>query len=518
MDFFKRLFQQIISIWKKLETRQKIAFVLSFGVFLTTFCIFLSWATRPDYSVLYSDLSLEEAGEITGKLKEQKIPYRLEDGGRAVLVPTSQVYETRLNLAMEGIPRGGEVGFEIFDNTGLIGMTNFMEKINYQRALQGELARTIESMDEVVRARVHLVLPDESPFLGEESSPRASIVVKLRSGIGLRKNQIIGIAKLIAGSVKDLKIQNVTIVDQNGNILFTGEETDSPFYLTTNQIEMKKEVEKYLTNKVQTLLSSVVGPDRAVVRVNAELNFDQITRTEEYYDPESKVVKSEIKKEESSEGTTGVIGGAPGVKTNLGQENLLTMGTPGKETREESSVEYAINKRMEQIVKGAGNIEKISVAVAIDGIYQTGPGGTKEYLPRSEQEMEKLTSMVKQAVGYDESRGDKVTVSNVPFDTSYREAEEIQWQKLSRWELIRHLSRYIIIAVVILILFLSLRTLIKLITPGLRSRLTSPEEGEKILPLEDEEWLRERIFQLADQEPAKVAQIIKVWITNHGRA
>jgi len=518
MDFLRQVFQQITSIWQKLETKQKLAFILSVGAFLITFSIFLSWVTRPEYSLLYSNLSLEDAGQITSKLKEQKIPYKLKDGGRTIFVPTSQVYETRLNLAMEGIPRGGEVGFEIFDNTGLIGMTNFMERINYQRALQGELARTIESLDEIMRARVHLVLPEKSPFIGEESHPRASVVLKLRPGAGLRKDQIMGIAKLTAGSVEDLEVQDVTIVDQRGNILFGGEETTSPFYLTTSQIELKKQIEEYLTNKVQTLLSSVLGPDKAVVRVDTKLNFDQITRTEEYYDPEGKVVQSEVRKEESSEGTGAVAGGTPGVKTNLGQGNLLTMGTPGKETREESSVQYAINKRIEQIVKGVGNMERISVAVAVDGTYRIGPDGAKEYIPRSQQEIEKLTSMVKQAVGYEESRGDRITVTNIPFDTSAREKEELQWQKLSRWELIRHLSRYIIIAVVILVLFLSLRTVIKLLTPGLRGKLVSAEEKRgKVLPFEDEKWLRERIFQLAEQEPRKVAEIIKIWITNHGR-
>ena len=518
MDFIKQLFQQITSIWKKLETKQKLAFILSSGAFLIALCIFVSWATRPEYSLLYSDLSLDEAGEITRRLKELKVPYQLKDGGKAIFVPASQVYETRINLAMEGIPGGGRGGFEIFDNTSLIGMTSFMERINYQRALQVELARSIESLDEIIKARVHLVLPERSPFIGEETRPRASVVLKLRPGTKLRKEQIMGIAKLTAGSVEDLEIQDVTIVDQRGWILFGGEETSSPFYLTNSQIELKREIEEYLTSKVQTLLLSVLGPSKAVVRVDTKLNFDQITRTEEYYDPEGKVVKSEIRKEESSEGTETTVGGAPGVTTNLGKGNLLTLGKPGKETREESSVEYAVNKKIEQIVKGVGNIERVSVAVAVDGTYRTGPDGVKEYVPRSKEEIEKLTSIVKQAVGYDESRGDKVTVTNVPFDTSAREEEELQYQRSSRWELIRYMSRYIIIAIVILILFLSLRGVIKLLTSELKGEIPSVAGEQKKTPVyEDEGWLRERIFQLAEREPQKVTQIIKLWITNHGR-
>jgi len=519
MDFFKQVFQQINSIWQRLDIRQKVALILSLAAFLVTFCVFLSWMVRPEYSLLYSDLSFEDAGQITRKLREMNIPYKLKDEGKAIFVPASEVYETRLNLAMEGIPSKGEVGFEVFDNTSLIGMTNFMERINYQRALQGELARTIESMDEIVKARVHLVLPEESPFIGEESHPRASIVLRLRPGTYLTKEQVMGIAQVTVGSVEGLQIKDVTVVDQKRGILLGGEDTSSSVYLTTSQIELKRRIEQYLADKAQTLLSSVLGSGKAVVRVDAKLNFDQITTTQEHYDPESKVVKSEVRKEETSEGKADIIGGVPGTKTNLGEKNLIKTTNPGEQMLEESSVEYAISKKIEQIVKGVGNIERISVAAAIDGTYRIGSDGTKEYIPRSEQEMEKFTSMIKQAVGYDESRGDKVTVTNVPFDTSLREEEEAQWQDLFRWEFVRYMSRYIIIAVVILVLFLSLRKVTKILaltSPGGRfSRVGAKEES---IPFEDDKWLKEHVFQLAEQDPKRVAQIIKIWMTNHGRA
>lgn len=518
MNFLKQTWEQVIAIWQKLERKQKVAFILSLGTFVVALCFFISWATRPEYSLLYSGLSFEDAGQIIDKLKEQKIPYKLKDGGRTILVPTSQVYETRINLAMEGIPRGGQMGFEIFDNTGLIGMTNFMERINYQRALQGELARTIESLEEIQRARVHLVLPEESPFIGEKSKPRASVVVLLKQGRYLRKDQVLGIAKLISGSVSDLELENVTVVNQKGEVLFGGEETSSPVYLTANQIDTKKQVEEYLAGKVRTLLSSVLGPDRVVVKVDARLNFDQITRTEEYYDPESRVVLSEIRREESSEKTETPIGGSPGAKTNLGQGTLLTSGNPGKETREETSVQYAINKKVEQIVEGVGNIERISVAVAVDGTYKKTPEGKMEYIPLSNDEIEKLTSMVKQAVGYDESRGDTVTVTNVPFDTSFR-LEETGLGGIPLLELMRHLGKYIVVATISLVLLFSLRQVIKILSGQVRGEIIpGAEKTGKILPVEDEKWLRERVFELADSEPQKVAQIIKIWITNHGRA
>ena len=521
MGFLKQLTQQILSIWQKLETRQKVTLAVSVVAFLVIFILFLSWASRPDYSLLYSNLSLEDAGQIVKKLKEDKIPYYIKNGGKAIFVPSSQVYETRLNLAMEGIPKGGQVGFEIFDNTGLIGMTNFMERVNYQRALQGELARTIESLDEIVAARVHLVLPDKSPFIGEQSHPRASVVVKLRPGAMLRKDQIYGIAQLVTGSVESLKTQDVTIVDQSGSILFGGEVNNpsSSFYLTTNQIQLKKEVENYLASKVQSLLLPVVGPDKAVVKVDANLDFDQITRTEEHYDPEGKVVKSEVRREESKQGTGTVVGGTPGVKTNLGKGAILTAGNPGKETTEESELQYAVNKRIEHIIKGVGNIKRISVAVAVDGTYKVGPDGKKKYIPRSARDIENLSSIVKQAVGYDETRGDKVSIINVPFDTSSKEEEQIYWQKVSRWELLKHLPRYIGIGLAAFILFFLLKTMTKIFTSTAQAPSPVAEQRiEKVSPFEDEQWLRQRVFQLAEKDPRKVAQIIKVWITNHGRA
>ncbi len=513
MDFFRQILQQISSIWKRLNPRQKLTLILSFVAFLVTLIIFLNWAAHPEYSLLYSNLSPEEAGEVIKKLKEMNVPYKLKNEGSSIFVPSSQVYEIRLNLAMEGVPQGGEVGFEIFDNTSLIGMTNFMERINYQRALQGELARTIESLQEVVRARVHLVLPEESPFvIGEEAHPRASIVLKLRPGVTLRKNQILGIAMLTAGSVKNLQVNDVTIVDQTGNILFEGNELYSSFHLTTSQLELKRKIEDYLAGKIQTLLSSVLGPGKAVVKVDARLNFDQITRTAEYYDPENKVVKSEIRREGSSEKSGSIVGGVPGAKTNLGLENSIQMANPGKEVTEESSIQYAISKRMEQIVEGVGNVEKISVAVAVDGAYQIGPKGEKKYIPRTEEEMKKITSMVKQAVGYDESRGDTITVTNIPFDISFQEEE----REFSPLELIRHMGRYLVVTIVILILFLSLRKIMKLLVLE-REEKAASEAKKEVIAFEDEKWLRERIFQLAEQNPGQVARIIKIWITNHGR-
>jgi len=195
MGFLRQLIEQISSIWKKLEVSQKLTILAVMIGFLISLLLLVSYVKQPEYGILYSNLTSEDAGNVINKLREKKIPYRLEQQGRTILIPSSQVYETRIDLAMEGIPKGGEVGFEIFDKTNL-GMSSFMEKINYQRALQGELSRTIQGLSEVLQARVHLTIPEPTPFIEEEKPPTAAVVLKLRPGARLNKNQIYGIAYL----------------------------------------------------------------------------------------------------------------------------------------------------------------------------------------------------------------------------------------------------------------------------------------------------------------------------------
>jgi len=534
MDFLKQVKEQLLSIWKRLEKRQKIFLISSTAIFLVSLIILINWASHPEYSLLYSNLALQDAGEIANKLKEKKITYKIENGGKAILVPSSDVYEIRLQLAMEGVPKSGQIGFEIFDNTNIIGMTNFMEKVNYQRALQGELSRTIQSLNEISQARVHLVLPESSSFIEKKKLARASVMIKLKPGKWLAKKQVIGIANLIASSVEDLTTKNITIIDEKGNMLLGGEENDETTYLSGNQIELKRDVEQYLTNKIQLLLIPVLGIGKSAVTVDAKLNFDQIRKTEERYDPEGKVVKNEVRSETTREGGGGVIGGSPGVKTNLGQNSLLSQGlNPEKETKEESNIQYAINKTIEDTIGEVGNIEKLSIAVAVDGTYKTGPDGKNEYIPRSKEEIDKLVSIIKGAIGYNSSRGDTIAVTNVPFISSLPGAEEKGLLgKIIGPEFLRSLPKYIIIGILILMLFLLLRPIIKAVSSFKISPMeekvpsrVKPEQvikrEEEIIPFKEgqlpgkELLYKKEIFKAVEEKPEDIAQIIRVWLTNH---
>jgi len=529
MNFLRQIITQILALWQKLTIRQRITIIAVVIVFFATLFLLIYQARQANYSLLYSNLELEEAGEIVNMLKEKNIPYQLKERGKAIFVPSSQVYDIRLQLAMEGIPDGGKIGFEIFDNTNILGMTQFVEKINYQRALQGELARTIQSLSEIVESRVHLVIPEPTPFLEEKKPPRASVVLKLRPGVQLGKNQIWGIAHLVASSVEDLGTENITIIDGKGNMLFGGEEQNSPVFLTGNQLEIKREIEEYLANKIYSLLTPLLGPNKVVARVDAKMNFDQIRKTQEQYDPRGKVVQREMRREETKKGTSSLTGGSPGVKTNLGESQPGIQNIPGEESSEESSLEYAVNKTVEHIVKEVGNIEQLSIAVAIDGLYQLNQNGVKEYLPRTQEEMDKFTSIIQEAVGYTESRGDTITITNIPFDTSYEEEQQIITQKLARQELLKYLIKYIPIGISIFILFLLIRllNLREIIAPQgkketIPSKLETELEKEKkeieeeILPPEQERLIEEHIFELAQNKPEQVVQIIKEWLTNHG--
>lgn len=520
MDFLKQIIDQILSIWRKLEINQKITLAVMTSVFLVSLLLLINWTRRTDYLLLYSNLTVEDAAVVVDKLKEKNIPYRLKGGGTTILIPESQIHEIRLQLAMEGIPRGGQVGFEIFDNTNLIGMTRFMEKINYQRALQGELARSIQSLSEITQARVHLAIPESSPFMGEEKVPTASVVLRLRPGAKLLRNQTSGIAYLVASAVEDLNPQNIAIIDEAGNMLY-GAQEEGPLYLAANQLELRKSIEQYLTSKVNSILVSVLGPNRAVVRVDAKISFDQIRKTMEYYDPKGRVVQSETRSEEIKKGGITSPQGTPGVETNLGEGEVLTQSSPSEERKEESTTQYVVNKTMEEIIKGGGNVEKLSIAVAIDGTYKNIPGQGKEYVPRSEEEMNKLTSIVKEATGYSESREDTLVVSNVPFDTSYQEVEEKAWEKLARQDFLKYLIRYALVGLGLLIPFLLLRNLLKgLVLPKKRPapfKLEKVGEVEPALAPQQKELVQQHVFNLVQNKPEQVTQIIRDWITNHGK-
>ncbi len=383
------------------------------------------WTQQPDLQVLFSNLSTEDASAIVDKLKEQKVPYETSGGGGTILVPSAQVYDLRLQLAGMGLPHGGGVGFEIFDRSTL-GMSEFVQKLNYRRALQGELARTVAQMAGVEKARVHLAIPERRLFSNEQDRARASVIVSLYSGQVLGKSQVQGIIHLVASSVEGLQARDVTVVDGQGRIL-SSSAPDDPAGLTNTQLEYQQAVEKDIESRIQSMLERIVGANKAVVRVSSVVDFRKVETTEERYDPNGQVVRSEQRGQEKSNGVNGQSGGVPGVESNVPpgteQEPSPTSSTSSQTKNE--TVNYEISRTVSRIVEPTGTIKKLSVAVLVDGTYEAAKpaegekAGTAEtarkYIPRTAEEMKRIEDIVKKAMGYSAERQDQVEVVNMQF-------------------------------------------------------------------------------------------------------
>jgi flagellar M-ring protein FliF len=432
-----KIIEQSNQLLQSVSKGRLLALVAILVVATVGFGTLIFWNTRPDYQVLFSNLSSEDAGDIVQKLKEKKIPYELTYGGTAVQVPRDQVYDLRLALATEGLPKGGGVGFEVFDRTNL-GTTDFVQKLNYQRALQGELIRTIKQFKEIEQARVHIVTPKDSLFVEEQKKPTASVFVKTRSGMTLAQPQVESIVHLVASAVEGLEPNNVTVVDQAGKMLSRKNDSSAVSQLTTTQLEFQRTIEEGLKKKIQGMLEGVVGPDKAIARVSADIDFQQVQITEERFDPTT-VVRSEQKSvEKTSSSTGGRIGeDREGFVSLRLPADSKTPARPSTAAKTKSSFEgssggalntserqsevknYEITKINKQIRGPAGLVKKISTAIIIDGTYKEVAGAkgakTKQYVPRTPEEIKNFENIVKKAIGFDEGRGDQVEVTSMPL-------------------------------------------------------------------------------------------------------
>lgn len=435
---------QIANFLNKLSLPQKIIlFGATFAVLFGLLYIVIKTSSKVEYATLFTQLEPTEAGKIVEKLKEKKIPYKLEDNGTTILVDKNKVYDTRISIAAEGLPESGIVGYEIFDKTNL-GMSEFVQKLNYRRALEGELAKTISSLNGVKKARVHIVIPEKALFEKDQKQPTASVTLQLAGENTLSKLNIRGIQNLVASSVEGLSPNNVTIVDHRGRILSeTDLDPNSILGKTQSQHEQQIRVEQYLTNKVQSLLDGVLGPGNSEVRVSAELDFTQIERTITDYNPDRQVVRSEQSITQSSRTVDSLQYPAP--NRTVEQSNTVT--------------NYEIPQTIERIVNGVGTIKRITVGALINGTYRiTEKDGKRqvEYIPRSEEELKKLEEIVKNAVGFDPNRNDQISIVNVPFDTQVPEPELLEQPK--PWYLQPEYLRLwgLIVAIIITVILISI--------------------------------------------------------------
>lgn len=515
----------------QLSLGRKIALLLLLTGVIAGAVVLWLWAQTPDFRTLYANLSPEDAAAIMEKLKEERTPFKLSGGGSAILVPAQRVHELRLEMAGQGLPQGGGVGFEIFDRSN-IGVTEFVQKLNYKRALQGELSRTISQLSEIMRARVHLIIPERKLFTDQQEQARASVVVVLRGGRSLSDGQVQGITHLVASSVEGLRSEAVTVIDSRGQVLSKNAGASSEIQMTRTQLELQRNIEKNLEWKIQSMLEKVVGVNKASVRVSSVLDFKQTDLTEERYDPNSQVARSEQVVQEESLGTSSAAeGGAPGVLSNIpGEPGLSTQAgslNQSSTQRKDETINYEISKTVSRTFQPAGAVKRLSVAALVDGTYEsvTGDDGNpaRKYVPRSEEEMKKFEELVKTAMGYSEERGDQVVVENVPFgeeallgdELTEAEAAPSLSDRLAPW---MPLARYGFGLALGLIAFFFvirpvMRTLLTPSAPGLPAEL--PAEFAQLGQQEFSKLnapSREQIATLVRQNPQAATMVIKKWL------
>ncbi|GAA7358145.1 flagellar basal-body MS-ring/collar protein FliF [Helicobacter pylori] len=421
----KVLLQRIVDFFIKLNKKQKIALIAA-GVLITALLVFLLLYpfkekdyAQGGYGVLFERLDSSDNALILQHLQQNQIPYKiLKDD--TILIPKDKVYEERITLASQGIPKTSKVGFEIFD-TKDFGATDFDQNIKLIRAIEGELSRTIESLNPILKANVHIAIPKDSVFVAKEVPPSASVMLKLKPDMKLSPTQILGIKNLIAAAVPKLTTENVKIVNENGESIGEGDILENSKELALEQLRYKQNFENILENKIVNILAPIVGgKNKVVARVNAEFDFSQKKSTKETFDPNN-VVRSEQNLEEKKESASKKqVGGVPGVVSNIGPvQGLKDNKEPEKYEKSQNTTNYEVGKTISEIKGEFGTLVRLNAAVVVDGKYKIAlkdGANTLEYEPLSDESLKKINALVKQAIGYNQNRGDDVAVSNFEFN------------------------------------------------------------------------------------------------------
>ena len=516
VENFVQIKDDIISLWDNFDKKVKIIIVSAVVGTIIAILLLANWASQPDYDVLFRNLAPEDSGEIVESLREEGVDYRLEDEGRTILVPRRNVYEMRVQLASGDLPSGGTTGFEIFDEMQ-IGATDFQQQVNYQRALSGELTRTIRQIENVEHAEVQITPQRDSIYVERDEPAKASVMIGLNPGAELGLDKIKGIANLVASGVEGLSPQNVTIVDSTGRMLSAQldyDEDDSEFNDDGDRYELTRRVETDMRQNLAMMLSRVFGPDNFAITVNAELNFDKkdvLTKTYEPVVNDEGIIRSEQGRTERSEGGSSDSEGVPGTTSNIPQYEVED-GEYEMYESEEWTRNYEINERVENLTQAPGVIDRLSVSVMINQDMIDGDNDA-------------IRESVEAAMGYDEERGDRVSVSAVQFDDSIQQLfeERRQEEAAQREQLIRFIA--IIIGILIIAIVFILR----------RQRGTSSSEEaeeevsnidytvsdaeEEMAPTQDlseEEKERKRILGelrgLVHDQPEEIAELIRSWL------
>jgi flagellar M-ring protein FliF len=410
--FIEQSLERVKGFWGRSTTSQRILVAGLAVSVVVVFFLLIWWLNQPNYDVLYSKLYPEDASQAVKILQAEKVDYKLQDGGSTILVPSDKVYDLRLKIAGEGKMHGQGVGFEIFDEVQ-VGQTDFVQHINYQRALQGELSRTIAQFPEVERARVHLVLPEKSLFIEEQNPASASVMLKLKEGEEIGSEKVRAIVNLVALAVEGLGKEQITVADTEGNLIHHPKDSESMEGMTTTQLDYKRRLESDLEYRIEQMLSPLYGAGRVIAKINADLDFSKRTIHKELYDPDSSVVRSEQRSEETQQGTANLNANTP--EPNFRGDGIGGSASQQQGSRETRTTNYEINKEEHNIVAQLGEIDRLSVAVIVDGVYTENEAGEEIFTPRNQEELTRIEQLVTNAVGIDQVRGDTIEVSSMSF-------------------------------------------------------------------------------------------------------
>ncbi len=508
--------QNLLENLKSISTGKMTAMFSIIVVSIAGMLLLYSWIQKADYEVLFANLSEEDTGRVVEELRSKKIRYQLEPGG-AVLVSGDKVYDLRLQLAAQGLPQGTGVGFEIFDNTSFT-TSEFVQKLNYKRALEGELSRTIRSLSAVRQGRVHLVLPDKSVFAFQEgrAETTAAVFVTLRKGRKLSSSEVEGIVHLVSSSVEDLRPDNIAVIDNKGQLL-TRPSDESGIGLSGNQTEYQAGFEQNLTTKVVSILENVVGRDKVKAKVSAEFDFTRRERTEEVYDPEGVVIRSEQKStEKTSSGMSG--GGVPGTASNLpGGRGAGQSSSLGKSQKQNEMINYETSKTVRHIVESPVTLERLTVAILIDGILPSQKESVEnpeQYIIRSEENIKYYEDIVRKTIGFSEDRGDEISVNVMPFErVEYGEVQEAETDYMS---MVITVLKYIVPLIIAVLFFLTvLRPMVRSLTAAAPASVPMRHPGDRadVEELQTKEIpMEKQVIDWAAKNPQQAAGLVKDWL------
>ena len=502
-DFFKRFLEQTSEVWQKLSMQQRVIITALTALMFVGLLGLVIWdgaggggtgGAPSGFRQLHSNLSVEDAAAIVDGLEAGGFRYRITNNGTAILVEEKNFYEARMALARQGVPaRHSGTGWELLDNRRF-GDTDFELRLRSRRALEGELMRTIRSINEIEDVRLHLTIPEASLFLEERQPAKAAIAIRIRSGRTLNRNQIDGIAFLVASSVDGLAINNISIVDFEGRLLSRPVDENDPGMMGGRNMEMRQNVERSLKSRVESMFAQVLGPGRVSVEVTADLDFNRVESTLERFDPESRVVRSEERIDMS-------VRNAP----------------DGDRMNEVQRSNFEIDRTVERILHEVGTIRRLSVAVMVDNSRRNG-----ESVPRTAEEMANFETMVRNAIGFELTRGDQVAVINVPFDNDKWSMFEQEKTLKEQEEFWRRIITYVALVLIVIVVLVMLRSISKSLGEAMNPpipeveipNLEDVEEAVMDIPLHvaRSNELLEKVEIMTENDPQNVAKIIKDWL------